>query len=479
MQTGRRLVQCLLWSTHRRKSHYLAKYGIFMPGRPGPSQAALNARSTIVNPIARGAALLLWAALYFGSGYVSHKINGPFATTGYIWLPAGVTVAAFMLAPARRWLALGMAFFAAQMLLGAVEGRDAWRMVLFSLDEIGFAAVAVALVRLTRLTRFSLEGLAFVRALLIAGLVCSVASAAFGAGWYTIVTGAPFWPVARVWAASDLVGVLIMTPVLAGWSHFRAKRSGSISRSDFLFGLGAFGALLVTALLIFDGIGLPPLPSGLSFALTYIPLFFVTVVTLLWGARAGSASVALLACFVLINTSQGDGPFVETALHRGRSLLEAQLYLAVAALLTLLINTLKTSREQLHEQSATRQNDVELALAASAQLIYCLDPHHGTIRWSGNLERALGVSEADFSDLDKVLARVHPEDRALVRGRWLRESDGESRDDLRFRLQLPAGTTTTLVDMSGPLLDGDESVAVIAGAWRVVRPVQAESRIAA
>jgi len=429
-----------------------------------------------VKPTSRAAALLLWAALYFCSGYVSHQINGPFAATGYIWLPAGVTVAAFMLAPASRWLLLGVAFFVAQMLLGWVEGREAMRMVLFSLDEIGFAAVAVALVRLTG---FSTVGIAFVRGLLIAGVICSTASAAFGAGWFKLVMDVPFWPTARIWAAADLVGILIMTPVLAGWSHFRAMRSGGMSRSDFLFGLAAFTALVATTLVIFDGAGLPLLPPGIVFALTYIPLFFITVVTLFWGGRSGSVAVAILASFVLLNTSQGDGPFAESAAHHGRSLLEAQLYLAVAALLTLLINTLKTSREQLHEQSASRQNDMELALAASSQLVYRLDPHSGRIRWSGNLQRALGVPETAFADLDQVLARIHPDDRAQVRSRWLRESDGESRSDLRFRLQLPPGSTTTVLDMSGPLLDGDESVAVIAGAWRLQEPAQLEGRSAA
>ncbi|HBO77574.1 MAG TPA: hypothetical protein DD502_05365, partial [Cupriavidus sp.] len=96
----------------------------------------------------RAVTLPLWAILYFVLGYFSHKFNGPFTAAGYIWLPAGVTVAAFMLAPMRRWLGLGLAFLVAQMLLGMVEGRDAFRMLLFSLDEIGFAALAVAVIHL-------------------------------------------------------------------------------------------------------------------------------------------------------------------------------------------------------------------------------------------------------------------------------------------------------------------------------------------
>ncbi|GAA0840044.1 MAG: hypothetical protein CL858_21870 [Cupriavidus sp.] len=420
--------------------------------------------------------LPLWAVLYFVFGYASHKINGPFAATGYIWLPAGVSVAAFMLAPARRWVGLGLAFLAAQMLLGVVEGRDAFRMLLFSLDEIGFAALAVALVHMMQ---FSLEGLAFLRGLLLAGVVSSVGGAVFGAGWFWLFMDVPFWPTAKVWAAADFVGVLIVTPVLAGWARFSAARSGGRRSGEFVFGIAALLAVLVTAAVVFDGTRVVRLSLDVSYALTYIPLFFTAIVALLLGGRGGSIAVALLSALVLVNTAQGDGPFADTAVYHGYSLLVAQLYLAVAALLTLLISTLSTARQQLHEQAASRQNDVELALAASGQLVYNLDPHSGRLRWSGSVERAFGLAEASLATLDDVLARVHPDDRAEVRRRWLRESDGEARGDLTFRLMLPAGAVTTVVDMSGPLLDGDDSVALIAGAWRIASSHDTEGRRAA
>lgn len=420
--------------------------------------------------------LPLWAILYFVFGYASHQINGPFSATGYIWLPAGVTVAAFMLAPARRWLPLGLAFLAAQMLLGVVEGRDPFRMVLFSLDEIGFAALAVALVHMMR---FSLEGLAFLRGVLVAAVVSSVGGAVFGAGWFWLFLDVPFWATAKVWAAADFVGVLIVTPVFAGWARFSAARSGGRRRGEFLAGIAALLAVLVTAAVVFDGTRIVQLSLDVAYALTYIPLFFVAIAALLLGGRGGSVAVALLSALVLVNTAQGDGPFADTAVYHGNSLLVAQLYLAVAALLTLLISTLRTAREQLHEAAASRQNDVELALAASGQLVYNLDPHSGRLRWSGSVEQAFGMAEPAFSTLDDVLACVHPDDRAEVRRRWLRESDGEVRGDLTFRLLLPVGATTTVVDMSGPLLDGDDSVALIAGAWRIVASHDTEGRRAA
>jgi integral membrane sensor domain MASE1 len=408
---------------------------------------------------------LLWGLLYLVTGYMSHQLNGPIATTGYIWLPAGVTVAAFMLTTTSRWLPLLIGFALAQLLLGVIEERNLLRVALFALDEIGIAAIVVALVRKAQLP---MEGLYFVRGLLIAGVACSAVSAAIGAAWFTLVQHAPFWPTARVWAASDLVGILIVTPVLAGWSRFHAMRSGGMDRSDFLLGLAAFLALGVTAFVIFDGTSISRFSAGVNFALTYIPLFFAAVVTLLWGGRGGSLAVAMLAFFALLNTVQGEGPFAAFAdTYSKHSLLEAQLYLAVAALLCLLISALKTTREQLHEDAAQWKSDVELALTVSRQLVYSIDPHSKKLCWNGDLQGLLGIGNAAFSDLDQVLAHVHPDDRQQLRSRWLDDSDDDARPDLAFRLLLPAGEISHVSDMSAVLLDADESVAMVAGAWRL------------
>ncbi|UCF26593.1 MAG: hypothetical protein JSV72_04430, partial [Ralstonia sp.] len=47
----------------------------------------LNRPSTTV-------ATALWGALYLVAAIVSHRLNGPIDMTGYIWLPAGVAMAA-------------------------------------------------------------------------------------------------------------------------------------------------------------------------------------------------------------------------------------------------------------------------------------------------------------------------------------------------------------------------------------------------
>ncbi|WP_323122064.1 MASE1 domain-containing protein [Burkholderia alba] len=413
-------------------------------------------------------AALLWAALYLASGYISHQFNGPVRLTGYIWLPAGVTVGAFMLLPVREWPRLAGAFLAAQLVLAGIEGGNLFNALLFTIDEVGAAALAVWLVRRTR---FSLEGLYFLRSVIVAALIAGVLGAIGGAGWYAIVKGASFWDVGFVWAASDFVGVLLITPVLASWSRFRAHRSGDHERFDVVLGIVMFVLLAAGAIVIFDGDSAEKFGAGVGYAITYIPLFLTVVVTVLLGGRSGSSSVLVLALIVILQTAQREGPFALLDEHHGRSLLEAQLYLAVASLLVLTVSTLKTTRERVHEQAAIVQNNVELALASARQVAYVLDPESGRIEWSGDVQRAFGVGAApgQLASVPLVLERIHPDDRDTLRNYWRAEAAGEDRPGVSLRILLPGGITQVVTDHGAPLLDSNVDVTVVAGVWQIER----------
>lgn len=407
---------------------------------------------------------LLWAVVYFVFGYVSHALNGSFVATGYIWLPAGITVAALLLTPGARWFPLLVLLFAAQIFLGWLEHRELWRMALFALDEIGVAAIAVSLVRRAP---FPMEGLYFVRGLLMVGVGASMVSALFGAGWFVLTQNTPFWPTLRVWAMSDLVGILIMTPVLASWSQFRATRSGGIARTEFLLGLAAFIAVVASAYLAFDS-ELDRLIFDIDFSTTYLPLFFIALVALLWGGRGGALSVAVLSLMAFVYNSLGHGPFVELVqLNSSNALLELQVYLAVASLLSLLISALKTTREQLHEDVARWKSEVELALTVSRQLVYSINPQRQSVTWSGDAQSLLGVAIDKMQTLAEVLALVHPLDQQRLRQRWLEDDSNEVREDMPFRLLLADGRVIGVTDMSRSLLDPDDSLVMVAGTWHI------------
>lgn len=407
---------------------------------------------------------VFWAVLYFLFGYLSHALNGSFVASGYIWLPAGITVGALLLTPTTRWFALLVLLLAAQILLGTLEQRELWRMALFSMNEIGIAAIAVWLVRRAP---FPMEGLYFVRGLLMVGVGASVVSGIIGAWWFTTTQNLPFWPVLRAWVFSDLVGILIMTPVLAGWSRFRATRSGGIARTEFLLGLAAFIGVIVSSYVAF-GSDLDHLLFDVDFSSTYVPLFFIALVTLLWGGRGGALSVVVLSLIAFIYNSLGFGPFVQLVqLHSSNALLELQIYLAVASLLSLLISALKTTREQLHEDIARWKSEVELALSVSRQLVYSIDLQQQSVAWSGDVECMLGLPASRLATVSQVTALVHPLDQARLRQRWLDDPGGSERSDMALRLLLSSGRTLTVTDMSRCLLDPGDDPTIVAGVWRL------------
>ncbi|OMG71731.1 MASE1 domain-containing protein [Burkholderia ubonensis] len=418
-------------------------------------------------------AALLWAALYLASGYISHLFNGPVRMTGYIWLPAGVVVGAFMLRPLREWLALFGAFLVAQLALTSIEQGNLFNALLFTIDEVGAAALAVWLVRRIR---FSLDGLYFLRSVILAGLIAGVLGALGGAAWYTINKGASFIDVGFVWAASDFVGVLLITPVLASWSRFRAHRSGDQQRFDMTLGIVSFMLLAIGAFAIFDGDIALKFGTGVGFTMTYIPLFLTVAITVLLGGRAGSLSVLVLALIVIVQTALGGGPFVLIDEHHGRSLLEAQLYLAIASLLVLTVSTLKTTRERVHEHAAVLQNNMELALASAGQIAYVLDPESGRIEWSGDVERVfgLGVDATQIASVPLVFERVHPTDRDTLRNYWRAEIAGEDRAAITLRVVRPDGGTQAVTDHGAPLLDSNVDVTVVAGVWQIERHYPAD-----
>jgi len=412
---------------------------------------------------------LLWALLYFISGYVSHWLNGPVHFTGYIWLPAGVTVAAFMLRPVHRWLPVCAAFLVAQLALNGIEGVSLFHALLFTLDEVGPAALAVWLMRRIR---FSLEGLYFLRSVVFSGVIAGSLGALGGGAWYAWLNGASFWDVWSVWAASDFVGIVLVAPILASWSRFRVHRSGDHARFDIVFGIVLFMSLAVISWFIFDGDSIEKFGLGFGFSMTYIPLFLTVAVTVLLGGRSGSLSVLILAIIVILKTAQHNGPFAMLSGRQGDSLLEAQLFLAVASLLVLTVSTLKTTRELVHVRAAALQNNMELALAGAEQLAYVFDPTTGQIAWSGDVQLVfgLGIDPTMLANVPQVLERLHPDDRETLRNRWSAEAASADRDPVSLRIALRQGEQCTVLDRGAPLMDSNVDVTVIAGVWQIEHP---------
>ena len=148
-------------------------------------------------------------------------------------------------------------------------------------------------------------------------------------------------------------------------------------------------------------------------------------------------------------------------------MLATQAYLAITALLILLVNTLRSARAQSLERAEQWRGRFELALAGSHQLMYRYNPQDGSLELAGDVQAALGALADAMRDLDALLARAHPDDRSRLSctGRAPRRYAGHD------AAVVPAGAWRGRLAadqrQGSPLADFDGSVAVVAGMWRL------------
>ena len=362
-----------------------------------------------------------------------------------------MAVGAYLLTARRHWPMLMAGLFCAQLILSFLWRGQAATALVFAITAALSSLLAAWTVQ--RLT--PREGdVSFVAALL-------------GGGWLWLAHEAHALLRLRNWVSSYLAGVLIMTPALLGLAHFRPRRSGGPRARDLALGAVAYALLIGATFMTFDGDMIRNLPYVVTFELTYLPLVFAVLVALVWGPLGGSLAVVTLAFMVLYQSGQGEGPFVAPD-NPWQALLATQAYLAITALLILLVNTLRSARAQSLERAEQWRGRFELALAGSHQLMYRYNPQDGSLELAGDVQAALGAPADAMRDLDALLARAHPDDRSRLSLHWAaRRAGTQDMTPLLFRLAHGAGGWRLISDKGSPLADFDGSVAVVAGMWRL------------
>ena len=114
-----------------------------------------------------------------------------------------------------------------------------------------------------------------------------------------------------------MVGAIVMAPLVIAWSGFRVKRSGGLAMSEFAAGAVVAGAVLRDAAV--------PVRRGVIAQLggrwprtAYLPVMFMALIALLWGARGATLAALAATLLALYYTAEGSGPF---AAARGSSVI--------------------------------------------------------------------------------------------------------------------------------------------------------------
>jgi signal transduction histidine kinase len=364
------------------------------------------------------AGVVLLAGAYYAAAKLGLKLAYLSGAVTPLWPPVGVGMAALVLFGPRLWpgVVLGdllVGDFSTP--LGTVMGQTAGN----TLEVL----VGALLLRRLAGTDVAMNRVRDVFALIAAAAAGTLISACFGTASLrlgsVIATGetAEVW---RTWWLSDFSGALVVTPAILAWAHGWPRAP---SRRKVLE-----GAVLITALVL-----LAELPSQRD-----VP--YVVFPTLIWaalrfGPPGASAAVLVAASLTVWNTAHNAGPFVRESITD--SLLSTQLFLATAALTSLILAALTAERGRADEalrQDVLRRRQTEKRLVASERATRRLADEQIALRRIATLVAAEAAPSAVFervtTEVGRLLSvpsarvvRYEDADHGTIVGGWAKDPD--------------------------------------------------------
>ena len=316
--------------------------------RTGPSTA--SALSQLSGPI-------LVALAYYVGARVGFLFRAPVVPQSVLWLPNSILLAALLVSPPRRWPALLIAAFPAQLLVGWQSGVPLPAMSLLFVTNCADAALGATLWRVLTRGEQRLEGLRQMLTFLVVAsvptLLLSFADAGIAAATQR---GGDYW---LAWAtrvrANVLTNVIFVPMALAVigadgaafWHRWRRRYGEGI-----LLFLGLFATTWFTLT--------RPVGSASAAALSSLPLPFLLWAAVRFGVGVTSAALLVRAYMTTWITMHGVGGVV---IQPAELVPTLQIQLLAIAIPVLCLAAVVQERERASIALAASQRALDRSLA--------------------------------------------------------------------------------------------------------------------
>ena len=252
-----------------------------------------------------------------------------------------------------------------------------------------------------------------------------------------------------MWWTGDLLGALVVAPLLLAWSTAPASTGVRATLEVVLLCLG-------TVLAAELGLGhLLPVPALLR-RIDYLYLLFPFVIwaALRFGSRGASLMTFVMAVVAVWRTVAGGGPF-NTATGGG-TLFAVACYLGIVAVTGLLLAAaVSHERETATEALRRRDEQLRVALDAARMGVWYWSATDNRLTWDDTLRRMYGLGPQDrVAGYEDFISRVHPDDREFVESAVRRALTEGGRLDYEFRIVLPDGRVRWIADL-GRVVPGE------------------------
>ncbi|HZF32290.1 MAG TPA: PAS-domain containing protein [Candidatus Angelobacter sp.] len=278
-----------------------------------------------------GKAALLFAA-YFLSACFAITLSRNIGSVAAIWPATAVALGVLLLSPARDWPAYLLAAGAANLAAGIATGVPpaiSIGFTAFNLMEILLAA------GLLRRLRAPADWLGSVRSLMmflgVAAILAPTAATVLRSALSHVALQVPYWSAWQTRWIADIVGMLIVAPLMLAWSRREAIAPGVRRPALEIAGIAA-GLVAATGLTIGSWVG----GQAVNHVALILALPFQIWATLRFGARGATAANAFVALMGIGALLTGVGSPANPG-NLADALLTLQTLLATTAVTTLVL----------------------------------------------------------------------------------------------------------------------------------------------
>src|SRR4030042_5499186 len=272
------------------------------------------------------------------------------ANTSPVWPPTGIGLAGLLIFGYKLWPGISLGVLLGSLLTGAPFNLALGMSIGNTLEAL------VAVVCLNRIIHLhnKLDRIQDVVGLIMVSFVCTTIGASIGSMTLMILSYSQweyFWPIWFTWWVGDLLGALVLAPLLLTWI---SRTSVETKKRSYVEGWILLVLLALITWFVFSS--LPP--SGVFHqALIYVIFPFVIWASLRFGQRGATLAVTLVSGIAIWGTSQGMGPF--SLESKNDSLVLLQTFTAVVSLAALILAA--ATMERRNAADAVRQKADDLA----------------------------------------------------------------------------------------------------------------------
>jgi PAS domain S-box-containing protein len=284
-----------------------------------------------------------------------------------------------------------------------------------------------------------------------------------------VIPSDQFAEVWRTWWLSDLSGALVFAPLILTWATLGWR---GFSRARALEGAALLAILVLLA----------EVPSQRDVPYVVFPVLIWAA--LRFGPRGGATALVVVSSLTIWNTAHNAGPFVRQSITE--SLLSSQLFLATAALTSLILAAVTAERTRANEALHANEERLRSVVQSMAEGLIVRDRRGIITDCNAAAEQIVGIKRERLSGRspDDVLgAMVDAEDRPVSGGRLLGDNalaTGDPEGALTARLTRPDDTAVWLSISSAPVLGaGGRPEGVVSTLSDITQRRAAEQRLVA